>query len=131
MSFPGGSVENNLPAVQEMQEMWVQFLDRERPLGAGSGNWLWYSCLEKPMDRGTWLATVLGVEKNWTRLSTSLTMAPTLYLEVKCSHVSAYRKFNPSQKLNNQGPQKSIPLIYLLSTTKFNLDVTLKGYVSI
>ena len=29
MGFPGGSVENNLPAVQEMQETWVQSLHRE------------------------------------------------------------------------------------------------------
>ena len=28
----GGSVESNLPAVQEMRETWVQSLDREDPL---------------------------------------------------------------------------------------------------
>ena len=28
-----------------------------------------YSCLENPMDRGTWKAAVHGVEKNRTRLS--------------------------------------------------------------
>ena len=25
-----------------------------------------YSCLENPMDRGAWRATVLGVTKGWT-----------------------------------------------------------------
>ena len=25
-----------------------------------------YSCLENPMDRGAWQATVHGVAKNWT-----------------------------------------------------------------
>ena len=27
---------------------------------------LWYSCLENPMDRGAWQATVYGVAKSWT-----------------------------------------------------------------
>ena len=30
---------------------------------------LQYSCLENPMDRGSWWATVHGVTKSWTRLS--------------------------------------------------------------
>ena len=29
--------------------------------GVGNGNPLWYSCLEKPMDRGAWWATVYAV----------------------------------------------------------------------
>ena len=29
-----------------------------RSTGGGNGNTLQYSCLENPMDRGTWLATV-------------------------------------------------------------------------
>ena len=37
--------------------------------GEGNGNPLQYSCLENPMDRGPWQATVLGVAKNWTQLS--------------------------------------------------------------
>ena len=32
-------------------------------------NPLQYSCLETPMDRGAWWATVHGVTKSWTRLS--------------------------------------------------------------
>ena len=28
-----------------------------------------YSCLENPMDRGAWWATVHGVAKSWTQLS--------------------------------------------------------------
>ena len=39
-----------------------------RSPGGGHGNPLQYSCLENPMDRGAWPATVHGVEKNWTRL---------------------------------------------------------------
>jgi len=35
----------------------------------GNGNPLQYSCLENPMDRGAWWATVHGVAKSQTRLS--------------------------------------------------------------
>ena len=42
-----------------------------RSLGEGNGNPLQYSCLENPMDRGTWRATVHGVTQSWTWLSTN------------------------------------------------------------
>ena len=35
--------------------------------GEGNGNPLQYSCLENPMDRGAWRATVLAVAKSWTQ----------------------------------------------------------------
>ena len=40
-----------------------------RSPGEGNGNPLQYSCLENPMDRGAWWATVHGVTKSRTRLS--------------------------------------------------------------
>ena len=39
-----------------------------RSPGEGNGNPLQYSCLENPMDRGAWRATVRGVAKTGTRL---------------------------------------------------------------
>ena len=59
----------NLPAVQEI---WVR-----EDLSPGSGrspgeensNPLQHSCLENPMDRGAWQATVHGVRKSRTQLS--------------------------------------------------------------
>ena len=33
--------------------------------GEGNGTPLQYSCLENPMDRGAWWATVHGVAKSW------------------------------------------------------------------
>ena len=33
--------------------------------GEENGNPLQYSCLENPMDRGTWRAIVRGVAKRW------------------------------------------------------------------
>ena len=40
---------------------------RRSPEG-GNGNALQYSCLENPMDRGAWWATVHGVAESWTQL---------------------------------------------------------------
>ena len=42
-----------------------------RSPGAGNGNPLQYSCLENPMDREVWQATVRGVAKSQIRLSTT------------------------------------------------------------
>ena len=39
-----------------------------RFLGEGDSNFLQHSCLENPMDRETWWATVHGVMKSWTQL---------------------------------------------------------------
>ena len=47
--------------------MWVQSLDREDPLEEDMA--FRYSCLENPMDRGAWQATVPGTAKSQTWLS--------------------------------------------------------------
>ena len=39
-----------------------------RSPGVGDGNPFQYSCLENPMDKGAWQATVRGVAKSQTRL---------------------------------------------------------------
>ena len=41
-----------------------------RSPGEGNGNPLQYSCLENPMDRGAWQATVHGVTRVWYDLET-------------------------------------------------------------
>ena len=41
---------------------------KEINCGEGNSNPLQYSCLENPMDRGAWGATVHGVAKSRTRL---------------------------------------------------------------
>ena len=37
-------------------------------IGGGHGNPIQYSCLENPMDREAWQATVYRVAKSWTQL---------------------------------------------------------------
>ena len=40
-----------------------------RSPGGGNGNWLQYSCLGNPTDRGAWQVTGQGVTKSQTGLS--------------------------------------------------------------
>ena len=47
-----------------------------RSPGGGHGNPLLYSCLENPMDRGAWQATVHTVAKRWTQLKQFSTHTP-------------------------------------------------------
>ena len=42
-----------------------------RSPGEGNGKLFQNACLENPMDRGAWQATLHGVTKSWTRLSTN------------------------------------------------------------
>ena len=47
-----------------MQETWVRSLVREGPLEKRmNGNPPQYSCLESPVDRGAWRATIHGVKR--------------------------------------------------------------------
>ena len=56
-----------------------------RSPGEGNGNPLQYSCLESPMDGGTWQATVHRVTKSQTRLKQVSTCdTPILYSFNKC-----------------------------------------------
>ena len=74
----------NPPAVQETQEMWVCSLNQEDPLEKEMETPSKYSCLGNPMDRGAWWATVHGVTKSRTQLSTGHTQTifcPLLLLD--------------------------------------------------
>ena len=62
-------IVKNAPAMQERQETLNSIPGSGRPPREGHGNPLQYSCLENPMDRGAWWATVHGVAKSQTWLS--------------------------------------------------------------
>ena len=77
MGFPGGSVVKNPPGnvgyVGSIPELG-------RSLGGGNGNSLQSSGLQNSMDSRAWQATVHGVAKSWTQLSThshSLSLSPS------------------------------------------------------
>ena len=66
MRFPGGS-EGKESACSAGDPGSIPGLGRSP--GEGDDNPLQYCCLENPMDRGAWWATVHGVAKSRTGLS--------------------------------------------------------------
>ena len=63
--FPDGSVVKNLSAnARDLSSI----PGSERSPGGGHGNPLQNSCLENPMDRGAWQASVHGVAKSQKEL---------------------------------------------------------------
>ena len=53
-----------------------------RSPGGGHGNPPQYSCLENPMDRGPWWATVGRVAKSWTQLKWLSMQAPEVFKKI-------------------------------------------------
>ena len=73
--FSGGASQvalavKNSPANADLRDVG-SIPGSGRSPGGQHGNPLQYSCLENPMDRGAWQATVHGVAKSQTRLSDS------------------------------------------------------------
>ena len=67
----------NLPAsVGDVRDMGSISGSGRYP-GRGHDSPLQYSCLENPMDRGVWQATVHRVAKSWTQLKQLTTDAHT------------------------------------------------------
>jgi len=60
----GALVVKNLPAIAGDVRDAGSIPRSGRSPGGGHGNPLQCSCLENPMDRGAWRATVHGVAKN-------------------------------------------------------------------
>ena len=70
MCFPGDELVKNLPASAGDARDTGSIPGSGGSPGGGNGNLVQYSCLENPMDRGAWQATVHGAAKSRTRLST-------------------------------------------------------------
>ena len=64
--MPGGTVGKNPPANSGDARDVSLVPGSGRSPGEGNDNPLQYSCLENPVDRGVWWATVHGVTKSQT-----------------------------------------------------------------
>ena len=72
MGFPRGSVvKNPPPSAGDTGDLGLIPASGRFPR-VENGNLLQYSCLENPMNSGAWWATVCGVAKSQTRLSTHI-----------------------------------------------------------
>ena len=69
VGFPDGSVVKNPLINAGGTEGTGSIPGPGRSPRGGKGNPLQYSCLENPMDREVWQATVHGVAKSQTQLS--------------------------------------------------------------
>ena len=78
--FPGGAVVKDLPANRRDAEDLGSITELGRCPGVGNGNSLQYSCLENSVDRGVWRATVHGVAKSQTLLSTNAYMLLSMFV---------------------------------------------------
>ena len=70
--FPGGAVVKNLPVSEGDLRDMGSIPGSGRSPGGRHGNPLQCSCLENPMDRGAWQATVRGVTKSQAQLKQQL-----------------------------------------------------------
>ena len=99
------SVIKNPPAnTRDIRDASLILGSRRSP-GGGHSNPLQYSCLENPMDRGAWWATVRRVAKSWTWL--------------KWLSVHIYKEKNDPASSFFTGPQKlfgGIVLIKLIAS---------------
>ena len=89
--------------MQETEETWVRSLGREDLLKEGIATQ--YSCLENPMDRGAWWATVHRVAKNQTRQNTPTQQIKTRFFQFSsfyfCSTMLLSQDFPVAQMVKN------------------------------
>ena len=66
MGFPGGARGEEPPCQCKRHKGGSSISGSRRSPGEGNDNPLQYSCLENPMDKGAWWATVHGIAKSQT-----------------------------------------------------------------
>ena len=110
-SFPGGS-DVKASACNAGDLGSIPGLGRSP--GEGNGNPLQYSCLENPMDRGAWWATVHGVAKSRTRLSdftftatTDITRWGPFTRPIKHTYSDPGHKYEFSLKVTQAQPEEA------------------------
>ena len=105
LGFPGGSVVKNLPASAGDLGDVGSIPGSGRSPRKGNGSPFQYSCLENPMDRGAWWATVHRVTKSWTRLSVHASRSP---LVLKGTSLEQFCRLT-SRQGHGQAPSRVLP----------------------
>ena len=97
LGFPGGTCgkEHTCQSRRHKRCGFTSWVGRSP--GGGHGNPLQYSCLENPMDRGTWPIMVHRVAKSQTRLSDLTCMHMWLPITVLCLTVLLHCDFAQDQ----------------------------------
>ena len=65
----------------------MQIPEPGRSSGEGSGHSCQHCCLENPMDRGSWQATVHGSLKSWIRLKYNEVLVSDVLKEDSVTHI--------------------------------------------
>ena len=117
----GGSVVKN-PFANARDSRDVGLIpELGRSPGAGNGNLFQYSCLENPMDRGAWWATVHGVSKSQTWLSDRACTQATLHPPnsgwaiVLCQQPCLWRSFHGPRSRHSPPSPSSPQMVTILS----------------
>ena len=95
LSLPANSLTHSTPLGHHRALSWVLCAVQNLPtaiyfthgsvyIGEGNGNPLQYSCLENPVDRGTWWAAVHRVTQSQTRLK-QLSSSSSVYISIPLS----------------------------------------------
>ena len=93
-----------------------------RSPGGGHGNPLQYSCLKKPINRGTWWATVQGVANSWTRL---------MQLQCNMKTFSASLGCCLSHRTSQDGKMQHVPRLLALTPCSENSSNVHDGKIKI
>ena len=97
LGFPGSSVVKNPPASAGDTEDLGSVPGSGSAPGEGNGNPFHYSCLENPMDKGTWQTVIHRVTQSQTQLNTH-------------THTHTHRaEFNP-----NRGGKKQVLFVHVI-----------------
>ena len=98
--FPGGSVLKNLPAIQELQEMWVWSLGREDPLEEGMAtypNMLAWRILWTEEPGGLQSMGSQRVRHDWSNLAHTLTHRKVWPLSLSPSELLSQVAHDPKE----------------------------------
>ena len=108
-----GAVVKNLPADAGDTRDMGSMPGLGRSPGEGNNNPLQYSCLENPMNRGAWRATVHGVAKSRTWLSEHTAHKSSI------RHIWGHKETQPSDLACTQA--QDILITYGIPSTVLNL----------